>query len=181
LSEQQAQIKAQTQGDLKRIMTQTQFQWNDEENFLNNLIFLAGNNMVATDVVAKLFRELQLWREDQKGLLPAPQVVPHDANGFTHTGPVPMQQPPEIQYLYVQPAFLHPMGQAPPSYAPQPASPAFGNFPSRTPNVTPTYTDVRQGIPRLPNDPQLPTAPQQALDFPVPDWNEQNFTVVALY
>ena len=159
-------------------MTQPQFQWNEEENFLNNLITLAGNTMVPSDVVAKLFRELQLWREDQKGLLPAPQVVAHDAYGFAHTVPVQMQQP---QYLYVQPAFLHPMEQAPPTYAPQPASPAFVNFPSRSPNVTPTYTNVRQGIPRLPTDPQLPTAPQQALEFPVPDWNEQNFAVVAFY
>lgn len=178
LSEQQAQVKAQTQGDLKRIMNQTQFQWNEEENFLNNLIFLARNNMVPADVVQKLIRELQLWREDLK-VLPAPQVVPHDATGFAHPAPVPMQQPPEIHFHYVQPAFLHPMGQMPPTYVPKPASPVFGNsFPIRTPNVSPqpTYNDMRQGIPRLPIDPQLPTAPLQGLEFSLHDWNEQNGT-----
>ena len=189
-SDQQAQIKAQVQDDIKGINAQRQFQWDETENFLENIIYLARNNMLPEKVVAKLAEEIQLYFQRKNESLPAPQVPGHDLPGYTplrDAGPVSFLPPQNVYIQYVSPASLHSSqnwGQAGLGYAPQPTQHSMhGNqFTMRSPIGTPQpiTQELHHGIPRLPTGTQLTTAPPQGLDTPVPDWGEQNTTVSIL-
>ncbi len=189
-SDQQAQIKAQLQDDNKVISAQRQFQWDETENLLDNVIYLARNNMLPEKVVAKLAEEIRLYIQGENESLPAPQVLGHDLPGYPplrDAGPVSLLTPQNVYPQYISPAFLHgpqSWGQAGLGYAPQPIQhPVHGNqLTMRSPIGTPQpiTQELHQGIPRLPTDTQLTTAPPQALETPAPDWVELNTTVSIL-
>jgi hypothetical protein len=171
---------------MKGMNARRQFQWNETDNFLDNIIYLARNNMPPEKVVAKLADEINFRLQGKNESLPAPQVIGHDPPGYTQlqdAGPAPMQN---VYFQYIAPAFLHApqtWGQAHGNYSPQPNHSVHGNQPAmQTPIGTPQpiTPDLRQGIPRLPTDTQLPTAAPQALDNLAPDWTEQSGNVSIL-
>jgi hypothetical protein len=172
MSVDQAKIKEEAaEGDVKRLAAQGHLQWNEEDSFLDNVLYITRNHMDPRAVVLKLHAEIVFYLQAQDQALPAPQVVPQDPTGMSPFGSVQMQQPQEMD-PYAQPVMANFFAPAPPNYATQlqPVPEIFvTQFQGHSPNGTPQpYNEGRQGIPKL------PTPQPQSLEPPnPPDYRDQ--------